>query len=223
MTDARFEASDLVSGLVEPHEVRHIVRTGRMAIGPLGEALQNLTRARFFCGGRLRVANEDVMPAWRVADARCVERTADLEGGDSQHAILSAARHVCLQAIVGFRVRAVQERDTHFVRSRSRAETNVFQTLVDGVDGGRLVLLPANRGVVNRLVVECHDEVILELQVVHPQRLRHVGDVHDIVAVRGEVMLDGQAAAGAQRQPLATEVLRTVGFCEVGGAYRPCV
>ena len=95
-----------------------------------------------------------------------------------------------------------------------RGEADVLEALVDGVDrrilllvDGLHVLLATNVGFVDLLAVDRDDQRVLELHVVDPQGLGHVGDVEHVLAVGREVVVHGDAAARAQRQAFLVEEL----------------
>ncbi len=121
--------------------------------------------------------------------------------------------------------RAVAEGHDEAVHAGLRVEADVLQALVDGIDrrilllvDGLHVLLAADGRFVDQLAVERDDQVVLELHVVDPQGLRHVGDVQHVLAVGREVVVDGDAAARAQRQAILVEQLRAGLLRAIGGA-----
>ena len=70
-----------------------------------------------------------------------VERSANLKIRHSQHPILSAARHVRLQPVLGFREGSLHTKATHLVIAGCPFEVNVFEARVDGIDRGVLLLI----------------------------------------------------------------------------------
>ncbi len=100
------------------------------------------------------------------------------------------------------------------MRARGGFEADALQALVDGVDGGVLllidglhVLLAANVGVEELFPVQGGYQAVVELHVVDPQRHGHVADVELVLAVGREEVSDGHAAARSERQPFFIELL----------------
>ncbi len=160
------------------------------------------------------MANENRVAARRGAQARGVVRAADLERLHAEHAVLTAARHERLQLVVGLGERAAAERDADLVRSRRRDETDVLQARVDLLHRAVLhlvvearVLFAAERRLVDDLVVQGHDDRVLELRVVAPDVAEHVGDVDFVLAVGREQVRRDEAAARAERQAAHVRLL----------------
>ncbi len=139
----RFEAAVLAAGRVELHEIRHVGVGRRAAIRARRELLEDLARARRFFSGVRRLADEHALARRRVADTGRVHQAAHFERADAQDAILPAAGHVLLQAVLGLREAPVQEGHRDLVRARRGAEADVLEALVDGVD--RRILLLVDR------------------------------------------------------------------------------
>ena len=83
---------------------------------------------------------------------------------------------------------------------------DLTQPAVDLLDGrierliDRLVIdLAADLGAIELFAVEQHDDRVLELHARHFARERHVADRELVFSVRGEVVLDDEAAARAER------------------------
>ena len=153
--------------------------------------------------------------ARRGAQARRIVRAADLERLHAEHAVLTAARHERLQLVVGLGERAAAERDADLVRPRRRDETDVLQARVDLLHRAVLhlvvearVLFAAERRLVDDLVVQGHDDRVLELRVVAPDVAEHVGDVDFVLAVGREQVRRDEAAARAERQAAHVRLLR---------------
>src|SRR6185503_8644658 len=129
------------------------------------------------------------------------QRATHFERAYAQHALLAATGDVGFEPAFGLRVTALPECDANLVRACGRGEPNVLQAFVDRIDGRVLPLVDglhvgfaADRGLVDLAAIERHDDLVLELHVVDPDRLRHVGDVDDVLAVGRELMLDDDAA-----------------------------
>ena len=119
-----------------------------------------------------------------------------------------------LQPILGLGKAAVLERHGEVMDARRRLEADVLQPLVDGFDrrilllvDGLHVLFAADAGLVDLLAVEHDDQLVLELHVVDPEGLRHVGDVERVLAVGREVVVHHNAAARAERQAVLVDAL----------------
>ena len=162
-----------------------------------------------------RVAAEDAVAARRRADALGVERPAHLERVDAIHPVLAAAGREHLLHVVGLGKGAAPERDADPVRAGGGGEADVLQAGVRLVQGAVLhlivelhVLFAANDGLVDHLAVQGHDQRVLELHPAAPDIGHDVGDIHHVFAIRRQIHVGEDAAAGAERQASHVRQLR---------------
>ena len=208
--DAALEAAVLHAVLVVLHQLVHVLGRHRPPVGARRQRRDDLssrTRPARRRSRRCRAATEDALAARRRTDALRVERSLQLERVHAIQAILSAAGREHLQLVVGLGKRPALERHADLVRSGRRGEADVLQPGVDAIQRAVLhlivelhVFFAADHRLVNHLVVERHDQRVLELHAVAPDVGGHVGDVDDVVAVGREIDAGEDASARAQRQ-----------------------
>src|SRR5690606_19310411 len=130
----------------------------RPAIRLRCELRDDLLGAEIGVGTLARMARENALAARRRAQARRVERPADLERAHAIDAILAAAGHEHLRLVVRFGKRAAAERDADRARAGLRREADVLQPRVDLLHDAALdlivrahILFAADDGLVDRL------------------------------------------------------------------------
>ena len=118
-----------------------------------------------------------------------------------------------------------EERDAHLVLPGLDLETNILEPFVDRVGLRDAVLvdrlligIAADRGPVDLAAIDGDDDRVLELHIIDPQGLGHVGDVNHIFAVGRKFVLDHQAAARSERQAFDMTLGRAVALIDIGGA-----
>ena len=148
------------------------------------------------------MADENALTAGRRTDALRVERSPKLERAHAIHAVLAAAGCEHLQLIVGFGERPAFERHTDSVRSGRGEEADVLQARVDAIKRATLhlivelhVLLAADHRLIDELVIEGHDQRVLELHAAAPDVRDDVGDIDGVLAVRRKIDFRENAAA----------------------------
>src|SRR5690606_18013417 len=97
---ALLEARELVPFVVVREEIDEVALRERPPVGERAEARQDLLGAGTRLDALVRMAAEDPRPARRLAEAARIERPADLERRDAEHAVLAAAGHEHLGMVV---------------------------------------------------------------------------------------------------------------------------
>ena len=218
----------LAAGFIESQQRRQVFIVHRPAESPACNPLEHLPRTGGLFGCSLRIASrKDAIAARRATDTGGVVGAAHFKRADAQDAVLTAAGHIHLQAIFGLGKAALTEGHHQLVHTGLGLELDVLEPQVDGLDRRVLLLVDgfhigftADAGFIHLLTIEGDDQRVLELHVVDPKGLRHVGDVDDVLTIGRTVVIDRDAAARAQRQAFFMEELRARVARAIGGAGR---
>src|SRR5581483_39592 len=109
LTDTFIERCALTALRIEAQQQLHVGLRNRAPVGLTRELLEDASGARGLLGSSLRMTDEDLLAARRVAEPGRVVGAADLEIRQAQHAVLSAAGHLRIQLVVRLRKVPMQE------------------------------------------------------------------------------------------------------------------
>ena len=207
-TDAGVEIAVRPRSAVERERSLQVAAGHRPAIGAVRDRREDLRGTRKLLGLRRRAAHEHSAAAWRLADARWLERPDHLETADAGDAVFAGSGAERVQHLVRLRVRPGHERHTNLVRTGRETHGNVLEPAVDGGHGRGLLLVDrlqvvftTDLSLEDLAPVDCHDERVTVFHAADVPGARQPGDVERVLAVCRKLMLDDQTAPCAGAAP----------------------
>ncbi len=197
---------------------------------------RNARRARFAVMRRaqalswflLRPANEDPPPALGLRHARRVERPHHLDATHQPRLAIAPAERVARQEadeFIRFDAGALDERHGHVVRARLHLHRNVGEPFHDLGPSGRAAAIDdpqvvgtAHRRAKHFPTVDEDDQRVASLHRARIEIDAHIRNREPVLAVRGKVVPESHAAAGAERKPVDVGRLIADFRLGIGGA-----
>ncbi len=225
--DAAFEVAVPPLVVVEREQPVELGCVEGPAISEAAEPRQDRAGARALLGGCPWTAAEDSRAAWRVGRPRRIEWAGDQQPIDVGQSGLRVRRHVAAEErfveLLGEHRRLADERRNHRVTSRGNSHPDAHRLVRGERLAGRLggILLvdhhrpirvfPANRKEADPLAVEHQLQLVLFRDPADRAGSRAPEPHADLVlGIDGEILLDAQAAACAERQIAQVIILRQV-------------